>query len=198
MKNVLSATVVASAVAFSGAALSHEEGDLIIRAGAATVDPDGSGGLNGTLTVDDDTQLGITGTYMFTNNLGVGVLASTPFKHDLYLVGAGKIGDTKHLPPTVTLQYHFNNDTGFTPYVGAGVNYTKFFEESSSLGDLKLDDSWGLALEAGLDWAIDENWLLSAQVWYIEIDTDAKLNGAPLTNVEIDPWVYMVGVGYKF
>jgi len=207
--------LMAVSLALAGQAYSYEQGDLILRAGAATVDPDGDftenvGGTGLDVSVDDNTQLGITGTYMLTDNLGLGLLAATPFSHEISLSGGvGKIADADHLPPTLTLQYHFNNESNFQPYVGAGLNYTIFFDEGlnatgNTLGtDIDLDDSFGLALEAGIDWKLDDKWVVSAQVWYLDIDTDATLHdalGGPDLEfeVEIDPWVYMIGVGYKF
>ena len=122
-------------VAISTQTLAYEQGDKVVRIGAAMVHPAGDGALNGALDVGNNTQLGLDGTYMLNNQLGIGVLAATPFKHDITLNGKN-IGSTKHLPPTVTLQYHFNTNTQFHPYVGAGVNYTQFFTERSSLGKL--------------------------------------------------------------
>lgn len=159
--------------------------------------PAGDGALNGALDVGNNTQLGLDGTYMLNNQLGIGVLAATPFKHDITLNGA-KIGSTKHLPPTVTLQYHFNTNTPFHPYVGAGVNYTQFFTERSSLGDLELKHSFGPAVEAGFDYELSKNWGANLGIWYADIDTKAKLNGAKLDTVKIDPVVYMIGASYKF
>ncbi|MCO4759351.1 MAG: outer membrane beta-barrel protein, partial [Oceanospirillaceae bacterium] len=125
-------------------------------------------------------------------------LAATPFKHNITANGA-KIGDTKQLPPTLSLQYYpMDTQSALQPYVGVGVNYTTFFSEESTLGNLKLDDSWGLAAQAGVDYAVSDNVVLNAAVWYIDIDSDASLNGADIGTVEIDPWVYMVGVGYKY
>jgi len=209
----------------AGSALAYEAGDIILRAGIASVQPDESSSalkVNGTAVggtsvgVDNDEQLGLTGTYMLTSNIGVGLLAATPFEHDITARGLGapiNAGSTKHLPPTLTLQYFpMDSASDFQPYVGIGVNYTAFFDEQvdsdlevalgESGGDLKLDDSIGLALEAGFDYAIDEHWILNAAVWYIDIDTDAEFKFDSGTrvkaDVDIDPWVYMVGVGYKF
>ncbi len=219
MKKILATAIMAATTAFAGQALSYEAGDIVLRLGAANVDPDGDGadigGINGLpagtkLKADDDTQLGITGTYMLTQHIGLGVLAATPFKHDIN-VGSTKVAETKHLPPTLTLQYHFDTGSSFRPFVGAGLNYTNFFEEDMTAAgtaatgggdELELDDSFGLALEAGLDFAVDKNWLLSAQVWYLDIEPNATVraggNDVVSFDVEIDPWVYMVGVGYQF
>ncbi len=206
----------------------HEAGDFIVRAGAAQVDPNDDSDalqLNGAVLagteaeVDDDTQLGLTFTYMLTNHIGVGLLAATPFDHDLEAdlsgLNLGKVdaGSAKHLPPTVTLQYFpMDSASKFQPYVGVGVNYTKFFDEDvdseleSTLGltggDLEVDDSWGWSAQIGFDYEIDDHWLINASVWYIDLETDAKFDfDQPVvikTDVDIDPWVYMIGVGYKF
>jgi outer membrane protein len=115
----------------------------------------------------------------------------------------------------LSLQYYFNNSSIFTPYVGGGLNYTKFWDEdagsslNTTLGgnvSLDLDNSWGLAAEAGVDVNVGNNWLLNAAIWYIDIDTNATytvrngaLAGARVkSDVNLDPWVYMASVGYKF
>ena len=94
------------------------------------------------------------------------------------------------------------------PYLGVGINYTCFCDEEtkgtlSDLGsDLSLGGSWGFALEAGLDYEFDNNWLVSGQVWYMGIEPEATLSidgvGTDKFDVSIDPWVVMLGVGYKF
>ena len=185
------------AIGASSQAIAYEKGDIVVRVGAAMVKPAGDGALDGALDVGNNTQLGLDGTYMLTDQIGVGVLAATPFKHDIELNGA-KIGTTKHLPPTITAQYHFNTGTNFHPYVGAGVNYTQFFSERSSLGDLELAHSVGLAAEAGFDFEIDKKWGLNVGVWHADIDSKAKLNGTKLDTVEVDPWAYMIGASYKY
>lgn len=210
-------------VAFAMPAMAYEAGDFIVRAGAAQVDPnddsstlklDGASLPGSGAEVEDDTQLGLTFTYMLTNHVGVGLLASTPFEHDLKAdLGAVTVdaGSAKQLPPTVTLQY-FPMDAAskFQPYLGVGVNFTIFFEEDvdSELeavlgkGDLELDDSWGLAGQIGFDYALNENWLVNASIWYIDLQTDAKFkfdSGSVVkADVDVDPWVYMIGIGYKF
>lgn len=223
----INAVLVGSLLMGATAAMAYQPGDFIVRAGAANVDPNDDSDalkLNGaTLAgteaeVDDDTQLGITFTYMINEHWGVGLLAATPFEHDIDAdltgIGAGKVdaGSTKHLPPTLTLQYFpMASDSKFQPYIGAGINYTNFFQEDlgselentlGSKGSLELDDSWGVAFQVGMDYQLNEHWLVNASIWYLDIDTDAKIkldNGAVIkTDVEIDPMVYMVGIGYKF
>ncbi|MET0379057.1 MAG: OmpW family outer membrane protein [Spongiibacteraceae bacterium] len=219
--------VLISATVAAGSAFAYEPSDWIVRAGYASVDPrDDSSDLNvngtglaGTgVGVGSGTALGITVSYMFTPHWGVELLAATPFEHDLTTKGLGglgvpdgtRLGSIEQLPPTLSVQYYFAPaDSVWQPYVGLGINYTTFFSEDlsaaakSKLGasDLQLDDSWGLAGEVGLDWAINEQWLLNVSVWHADIDTDASLNtalGKVKTTVNIDPWVYMVAAGYKF
>jgi outer membrane protein len=212
MKTRLATTLLATLVATSAQA--WQAGDMVLRAGLAGVLPTGDGAITtvpgGGVEADDGYSLGITGTWMATNNIGVGVLAAWPFEHDVdgtgALASAGTVGDVKHLPPTVTLQYHFDTGSRLHPYVGAGINYTYFFDEETTGAltgaSLELDDSWGLAGEIGVDYELQNDWLVSGQLWYIDIDTDATIANAGALNgtynVEVDPWVFMVSVGKKF
>ncbi|MCW9060035.1 MAG: outer membrane beta-barrel protein [Gammaproteobacteria bacterium] len=206
MKHAVTRSLVAAAIALgSGSSLALEQGDWIVRLGAAHVNPDASSDTvaGSTLDVGNDTQLGITLGYMYTDNIGIGLLAATPFKHDIELVGTGTVAETKHLPPTLTLQYHFAPKSNVRPYVGAGINYTNFFSEKGkgalAGSSIKLDDSWGLAAEAGVDIDINDRWFVSGQVWYLDIDTKADISGvANNVNVDIDPWVVMIGIGTTF
>lgn len=182
------------------------------------------GGIGGKATVQDNTQLGLTVSYMLTDNIGVELLASSPFKHRVGLKGSpagiaalnGDFADVKHLPPTVSLQYYLMPaDSAWQPYVGAGLNYTTFFKEkltderkAQGFSDLEMKDSWGLALQVGSDFKITDRLILNLAAWHIDLDTEATarltnaalgLNNAKVkVDVEIDPWVYMVGLGYKF
>ncbi|MGD8616927.1 MAG: OmpW family outer membrane protein [Gammaproteobacteria bacterium] len=213
------ALAVATAAVFTSAsALAYEKGDMMLRLGAAGVYPTGeSDSLDavpgGKVEADSAWSLGITFTYMLTDQLGLGVLGAWPFEHDIEGQGTisdlGDVGETKHLPPTVTLQWHFPTGSSFHPYVGAGFNYTYFFDEDTKgdLGDtgadLDIDDSWGFAGEVGLDYELQNEWLLSGQIWYIGIEPEAKITGGTLgldekIDVEIDPWVFLLSAGKKF
>ncbi len=207
--------VAVLAILASGNALAHKEGDFIVRGGLAAVVPNDSSddilGSDEELEVKSDTQLGLTLGYMITDNISFEVLAATPFSHDIKtdLLDLGTIADTKHLPPTFMLQYYFGQaESKLRPYVGAGINYTFFFEEgfkgdgkTAGLKDLKLDDSWGLAANAGVDYMLNDDWFINASVWYIDIETEASYTFGGdkyKTDVDIDPWVFMIGGGYKF
>ena len=210
--------VTLSAILGTGAALSalpaaaYQAGDMVVRAGLAGVLPTGDGTTPaGKVEADDGYSLGINFTYMYTDNIGVSVLGAWPFSHDIEgksgIIDGAKLAEIKHLPPTVTLQYHVDTGSNWNPYVGAGINYTYFFDEDETAvmaGDsLSLDNSWGLALEAGVDMEMQNNVTVGAAVWWIDIDTDAKISGGNLGidgkyNVEIDPWVFMLSIGKKF
>ncbi|HZX22024.1 MAG TPA: OmpW family outer membrane protein [Woeseiaceae bacterium] len=184
-------------------AQAYEAGDWLVRVGVTTVDPkDENLDVSGLfLEVDDGTTLTFNGTYFFSPNWGVEVLAAAPFNHDIQLESVGKIGETDHLPPTVSLQYHFLPDATFQPYVGLGLNATIFFSEdlNPAVGDdLDLDTSFGLAAQIGADWSLNEKWVLNFEFRWIDIDTEAKVDGASLGDVEIDPITYGINIGYKF
>lgn len=206
----------------------HKAGDFIIRGGFATVDPDDSSSdikLDGAkqrgtkATVDSDTQLGLTFTYMFADKWGVELVAATPFNHQVDVKGLGpgldgKLAEIKQLPPTLLLQYYpmGGTNSAFQPYGGLGVNYTTFFDEdlasnrkAQGFSSMKLQDSWGLAGELGFDYMLNEHALFNMAVWYMDIDTKASINGPSAlgvnktkVDVDVDPWVYMIGFGYKF
>lgn len=136
-------------------------------------------------------------TYFFTRNLAAELILTYPQKHDVLLNGS-KIGSVKHLPPTLTLQYHFMPDATFRPYIGAGLNYTRFSSVSLPAGlDLERS-STGLALQIGADFKVADKWYLNFDVKKVYIDTDVKSGGAKLTTLEIDPVLLSVGAGYRF
>lgn len=227
-KSIFAVSLLAAALV-SPLAHAYKEGDVIVRAGAAVVDPNSDSSnlnvsgvpLGGDVNVGSDTQLGLTFAYMLQDHLGLELLAATPFTHEVKMknseLGAplnGKIADVSHLPPTLSLQYYpMDPASKFQPYAGIGVNYTVFFDEDLSsqyealgFSNLDLESSWGVAGQLGMDYLVTDNILLNAAVWYIDIDTKATMDGpsalAPglktSVDVNIDPWVYMVGVGYKF
>lgn len=202
---LITAGLAATAALASSQAFAYNQGDFITRVGVAHVDPKSDNGslLNGAIDVDvrSDTNLGFTLGYLFHDKLGIELLAALPFKHDIELNGV-EAASTKHLPPTLTLQYYPLGGTGsqLQPYAGVGLNYTHFFSEEIDIEgvDLDLDSSWGLAGQLGLDVRLDDNWGINAAAWYVDIDTDASLNGTDVGKVSIDPWVFMAGVSYRF
>ncbi|AMA44513.1 OmpW family protein [Pseudomonas monteilii] len=225
-KSLLGASLVALALA-APVAHAYQPGDVILRAGAIVTAPNEDSGelkldgakVSGTkATLDSDTQLGLTLGYMLTEHVGIELLAATPFQHTVGVKGLGagldgKLADIKQLPPTLSLQYYpLDASSRFQPYAGIGINYTMFFDEDLSstrkaqgFRNLKMQDSVGLAGQLGMDYMLTDHLLVNAAVWYVDINTKASIDGPSAlgvgktkVNVEVDPWVYMVGVGYKF
>ncbi len=201
---MLSALVLA--VSAAAPAMAQSKGDWTIGAGVHQVAPKSNNGslAGGTLAVDvgNDVKPTITGEYFIADNLGIEVLAALPFKHDINIAGLGRVGSTKHLPPVVSLQYHFNSAGTVSPFIGAGLNYTTFFSESTggalAGSKLKLDDSLGLAAHVGLDFNISPKAAIRVDARWADIDTDVRLDGAKLGTVNIDPLVYGASYVVRF
>ena len=211
----LQSLVLAAATALTmTTAFAVPAGTWSIAAGAHYVDPKSDNGtlantdlgLVANVDVDGDVRPTISGEYFIANNVGVELLAAIPFHHDFDLNDAAGnrvlSGKTQHLPPTLSLQYHFdgyNMPMNVKPFVGVGVNYTTFFKEKVSNGaDLDLDDSVGVAGHIGLDipFAPTESFRIDAR--YMDIKTDAKLNGVDAGEIDISPWVYGVAFVKQF
>jgi outer membrane protein len=199
MKTLLCAALLLGAGA-ADTAMAKEQGDWLFRFGASYVDPKSNN--HELVTVGSDTQLTFNFSYMMTDNWATEVLLALPFKHDISLDDGTRVGSTKHLPPTVSLQYHFAPGAKFQPYVGAGVNYTRFFSEKTSGplegASLGLDSSFGVAGQVGADIPLNDQWFLNLDVRYISIETDASVDGADIGKVKINPWVYGLNVGLRF
>jgi outer membrane protein len=199
---------LALALALAGLAspaFAQQAGEWTFSVGAHQVNPKSDNGslVGGTvpIEVDSDVRPTITAEYFIRDNLGIEVLAAWPFEHDINVPGAGRVGSTKHLPPTVSLQYHFGQGT-VKPFIGGGINYTRFFstETTGALAgtDLELDDSFGLAAHVGIDFEVGERGSIRVDARWMDIDTDAKINGVDVGTVEIDPLVYGVAYVFKF
>ena len=201
-----------AAAAFPAVANAHQAGDVIFRVGTATVRPtEGSDNVLGlgSFDINNNTQMGMTLGYMFTDNIGVELLAATPFQHKVGLKSTGTIAEVKQLPPSLMAQYYFGDKLDkLRPYLGVGINYTTFYDTNfnqtgrdAGLSDLSVKDSWGVATQAGLDYNLDENWLINMSVWWMDIDTEVKFKAGgeqQNINTRIDPWIFMFGVGYRF
>lgn len=215
----LQSLVLAAATALTmTTAFAVPAGTWSIAAGAHYVDPKSDNGtlantdlgLVANVDVDGDVRPTISGEYFIADNVGVELLAAIPFHHDFTLNDATGnellTGKTQHLPPTLSLQYHFdgyNLPMNVKPFVGVGVNYTTFFKEKISNGaDLDLDDSVGVAGHIGLDIPFAPTESLRIDARYMDIKTDASLNidgtKYELGEVDISPWVYGVAFVKQF
>lgn len=205
---MISGSLAALLATLAVPALAQSAGDWSLGAGLAYILPqDDNGTIQGTTTdivVGDATGLTLTGEYFFYENVGVELLLAWPFTHDISLdlpAGDTKVADTQQLPPVLSLQYHFNGTAGagsVSPFLGVGVNYTTFFNTDTTgmlAGtDLDLGDSWGAAFHAGVDYKASEKDIVRVDVRYIDIETEAELDGQKLDDVAINPWVF--GMSY--
>ncbi len=221
------------AAAFSVVAQEQTADDRwLLRFGAAYIEPlsdsegvlgdNGLGLIPGNDGIDVAGELGFTFSlsYAFTPNIAATLLAAAPFEHQLNGTGAlqgVELGETTHLPPSLTLEYRFNPNGRIRPFIGAGVNWTWFFDSDSDpaltsaldgiIGgvnstDLDLSNSFGFAANAGIDWQINDRWGISTQLWFIDISSEAQVfvNDAFVTevDVDVDPLVFMLGANYRF
>lgn len=200
MKRLISTLALTSALAaMTAPALAQQQGDWTIGVGIANVNPKSD---NGTLAgavaeIDDGTALSLTVEYFFRDNWGVELLAATPFEHDINLNGAFA-ASAKQLPPTISINYHFPTEGKIKPFLGLGLNYTTFFEEETALGNLKLDDSFGIAVNAGADYQISDRGALRFNVRWMDIESDATLNGTAIGSADIDPVVVNLAYVHRF
>ncbi|ALG72488.1 membrane protein [Azospirillum thiophilum] len=198
-------------------------GDIVVRARGLAVLPQEKGTLNnsalgdiGSAKVGNDYIPEVDFSYFFTDNIAAELIAGTS-RHKVHgnlasaLGGGIEVGKVSLLPPTLTVQYHFMPKERISPYVGAGINYTLFYNEDAannpnpaglSITDVEYKNRFGWALQAGVDVALTGNWSLNVDVKKIFLKTDvtATVNGAlPVTSkVTLDPWLVGVGIGYRF
>jgi outer membrane protein len=206
----------------SSSAIADDHDRWIVRLRAIDVAPDDSSSdvaVNGTsvpgsgVGVDEDIVPEIDITYMFTKHIGLELILATS-NHNVTARGAlgglGKVINTDVLPPTLTLQYHFNPGGTIRPYAGIGVNYTHFYDEkvkgplNAPGADIRLDSSWGLAAQLGVDYMLNNEWFINADIKYIKIDSTATFSNTSVpsgnvkVDVDIDPIVVGLGFGKRF
>lgn len=188
-----------------------------LRLRAVRIEPEnnsssGTGALNSTLLPDNAIHVSsktipeIDITYFFTKNFATELILTYPQRHNVSINSgplSESIGSFKHLPPTLTFQYHFTPESQFQPYVGAGINYTRISSvklHSNVAGvDLDLDrNSFGPALQAGIDIKLSKNSYLNFDLKKVYIRSDVKLNGQKVSEVKVDPLLIGIGIGWRF
>jgi outer membrane protein len=214
------ALILAALMPSLSAPAAAAEGDFLVRLRGILVAPNEDSGSivpafpGEEVSLDSSFMPEIDISYFVTNNIAFELIAATT-KHTAsgksgVTGGIGELASTWVLPPTLTAQYHFAPDAKVRPYVGAGVNYTMFYNDKAD-SDLeaavgpttvKLDDSFGFAVQAGLDISISEKMFLNFDIKYIDMDTTAKLNttaaGLQKVNIDINPFIFGVGIGTRF
>ena len=200
MKKTLIAIAAAASALTAGTAFAQSfdgTSPWMVRVRAVNLDSDNGGAAGDAgVSINNKWIPELDVSYFFTPNIAAELILTYPQKHDVRLDGVGKIGSLKHLPPTLLAQYHFTNFGAFKPYLGAGVNYTRFSSVNIMDGALTVKkNSFGGALQVGFDYALDKNWSLNFDVKKVFIDT--KVSGG-IGKFKVDPWLVGVGVGYRF
>ncbi|NMM42927.1 OmpW family protein [Rhodospirillaceae bacterium KN72] len=199
---------LALGVADGGVAMAKGEGDFIMRARgiAFLTDTDGTtDALGGSAETSDDYVPELDFSYFFTDNIAAElILATTKHKVKVENSSAGDVdlGTVWALPPVLTLQYHFMPKDTFSPYLGAGLNYTIMYnaDKSAGINDIDYSDGVGYALQAGFDYQLDDHWMINADIKKVFVDTDIKVNGGTINanDTALDPLIVGIGIGYNF
>lgn len=199
-----SASLLATCILSSTA--SAQDQDWMVRVRALGVLPDVSSSTNigGHVDVNNSLVPELDISYFFTKNIASELILATT-KHDLTAKGTTlgdvNVGSAWLLPPTLTLQYHFTQWENIAkPYVGAGLNYTFFYDTSpGALNSVSYKNNLGYALQAGVDIPVKNNWYVNFDVKKVFLSTTATFNGGAVrADVDLDPWLIGAGVGYRF
>lgn len=176
----------------------------IIRARAINVFPDESSTVTGLATGTEAKAESVWTpefdfTYFFTDNVAAELILATS-KHDMSTNTGIDLGEVWVLPPTINLQYHFLPEGKWRPYAGAGLGYIFYYNEDSGVtSNIEYDDGISYSLQVGMDYEIDRNWALNADIKRLWHNTDVRIaDGAINADIDLDPWVLGVGVAYRF
>jgi len=198
-----------SLVSSAGVLAQQTEGPWMVRARALHLGMDNSNSAGqaplaalpaDSISVNDKTIPDVDISYFFSRNIAAELLLTVPQKHTVTInaLGLGNVGTFKHLPPTLTLQYHFTPDATFRPYVGAGINYTRISSVNLSAGLGLENDSWGPALQVGFDYKLSSKLFLNFDIKKLYIKSDVFLNGSKISTLKLDPLGIGVGLGWRF
>ena len=200
-RSVFAVAALAAALVPLAAAQAQDSGSWLVRGRAMYLDS-ANKGVDG-LSVNNKTFPEVDITYFFSPNLALELVLTYPQKHDIRLEGVGTIGSLKHLPPTLSVQYHFPQ-VGFRPYIGAGINYTRFssveFDPAVVAAlDPSIDkDSFGLAVGVGVDVPFGGGWLFNVDLKKVQIRTDVDSLAGNLGTFKVDPLLFSIGIGKRF
>ena len=203
MKRTLLAVAAVCALSSGAAFAQQAEGPWMVRVRAVHLDSVNKDSTGLGLSINDKWMPELDVSYFFTPNIAAELVLTYPQKHDLRANGLGQIGSLKHLPPTLLAQYHFTNFGAFKPYVGAGVNFTRFssvnFDPAvqAALNPSIKKNSFGGALQIGFDYALDKNWSLNFDVKKVFIETDVRAGGTKVGTFKVNPVLVGVGLGYR-
>lgn len=204
-KSVLAAVALTSLTGvFVSTNAAADESPWLVRVRMLYVDTttrnDAGGGVPAdSLKVTNRTQPEVDVSYFFTHNISAELIASYPLSHQVRLNGA-YIGGFQELPPILNLQYHFDGMGAFVPYVGAGMVYMRTMNPSLLGGAVTLQQSnFGEDLQLGADYKLDRHWLINADIKKTWINVGLQsAAGATILQLHPDPYIFGLGVGYRF
>lgn len=192
--------LAAAAALLPAVSFAQDSGDWIVRGRAVRLDSANKDDTGLGLSINNKWLPEVDITYFFSPNLAAELILTVPQSQDVSSSTlGGKIGSFKHLPPTLTAQYHFTGLQGFRPYVGAGINYTNISDVHIADGAANLKrNSWGLAAQVGVDVPVGGGWLLNLDVKKVQIGTHVYLNDVDQGKFKVDPWLVGIGFGKRF
>jgi len=197
MRWIALVAAMAAAVPLAQAQSKDDSGNLLVRLRALNLDPANKDRTGLDLSINSKVFPEVDITYFFSPNLAAELVLTYPQKQDVR-AGGTKIGSLKHLPPTLSLQYHFTGLQGFRPYVGAGLNYTRLSSVNLPAGVTIDKNSFGPAVGAGADVPLGGGWLFNVDVKKVLIRTDVFSGGTKLGEFRVDPVLFSLGVGRRF
>jgi outer membrane protein len=196
-KHIVMAVILAAGSVTGAYAQASGDSPWMVRVRSVHLDSSNKDSTPLGLSINNKTFGEVDVTYFLSPNLAAELVLTTPQKQTVYANGS-EIGSFKHLPPSLLMQYHFTELQGFKPYVGAGINYTRFSDVSLPAGVSVDSHSWGWALQAGLDIPLDRNWSINLDVKKAYIRSDVYVLGSSIGRLKVDPILYAVGLGYRF
>lgn len=197
MRKTLIALAAVATLAAPQFAAAQDKGDWIVRARAVHLNSANKDNTGLNLNINDKWLPEVDITRFFTPNFAVELILTVPQSQTVY-AGTSTVGTFKHLPPTLTAQYHFTDLQGFRPYVGAGLNYTNIHKVKLASPFSLEHKSVGLALQAGVDIPLQDGWLLNLDIKKVQIGTDVFSAGAKAGTLDLNPTLIGIGFGKRF
>ncbi|WP_269631943.1 OmpW/AlkL family protein [Pelomonas sp. BJYL3] len=203
MSKLVARTLIAATLAAGAFAAQAAESPWLMRVRAVNLDSANKDTTGLDLSVNSKVIPEVDFSYFFSPNLAAELILTYPQKHTLS-AGGTEIGTLKHLPPTLSLQYHFAPNDTFRPYVGAGLNYTIFSNVEfipavdTALSPSVKHTSVGLSFQVGFDYEISKNLYLNVDIKKVQIGTKVYSKGTEVGKFKVDPLLVGVGLGFRF